>query len=41
MFLWFAGEMTNPGEGLYSIGEILSFEPQGHIDQADQDRHLH
>ena len=33
--------MTHPGGGLHRKGEIFPLEPEGHVDQADQHRHLH
>jgi hypothetical protein len=37
----FAGHVTDADRGLHGIREILAFEPQRHIDKADQDWHLH
>jgi hypothetical protein len=39
-FLRSAREMANPRGSLHRVGEIFSFEPQGHVHQADPDRHL-
>src|SRR4030042_3577553 len=39
--LRFAGHMADPGWCLHGKGEMLSFKPQSHTDQTDQDRDLH
>jgi hypothetical protein len=37
----FAGYMTNTNGSLKGIGKIFLFEPEGHVDQADQNRNFH
>ena len=39
--LWPAGHMAETGGGFHGIGKILLLEPEGHVDEADEDRHLH
>eukprot|EP01022_Parablepharisma_sp_SALTPOND_P017192 TRINITY_DN2694_c2_g1_i2.p1 TRINITY_DN2694_c2_g1~~TRINITY_DN2694_c2_g1_i2.p1 ORF type:complete len:569 (-),score=155.47 TRINITY_DN2694_c2_g1_i2:132-1838(-) len=37
----FAGHVAHPGGGVHLVGEVAPLQPQGHVDQADKDRHLH